>query len=215
MNRGAFRLAILAACGVLLGLICPGSAPGATTGAFRIGYVDSISVLERAIPVRKEIEEAEKKIAPLQKSAEAKSDELEKLLKDLRNPSLLSKSELEKKQERAKTLENELDLATIQINREYRLAEDTTTSKAGQMIVKAIETVAVQKGVGLVLSKDSLLWAADSLDMTQDVIDYLNGGASGAKQTSSAAPAPIQPAMTPESLVPGGVQTLAPKAKTK
>lgn len=215
MVRIEMKIAVLTACCAALALFASPRSDAATTAAagVRVGYVDLLSVQERAIPVRKAIDDAERKIAPLQKQAEEKLQELEALQNAMRNPSLLSKSDLEKKVERANKLKEEADLLVYKANRELAVAMDQTTSEAGRMIVKAIEAVARQRGLAMVLSKDSLLWAADSCDMTQDVVSYLNAGQQS-QQTSVATPNSL-PLIDPGVPSPGGAATLAPQGKAK
>jgi Skp family chaperone for outer membrane proteins len=174
-STGFFALTVIGCVAFSLGA---GTARAATDPpAFRIAYIDLMEVQEKAIPIRDALARAEKKIEPMQKEIEAKIEELDVLDRSLRNASLLSKATVAENQRKAEALQDEIELLGFQIDRELGKAVDQTTSEAGQLIVEAIEDTAKAKGFAMVVSKDSLLYAIDSCDMTAAVIERLNGAA--------------------------------------
>jgi len=141
----------------------------------KIGYVDLMEIQLKATPVKKLMDDAQRKLSPKMKEAEQAMERQDELQRQAKNPSILSDEKKNQMRQEMSKINEKLTELDFQINRQMSQEVDKTTAQATDMIMKAIRTVAESYGFTLVLTTDSLVYGAQSVNLTPAVIKYLNG----------------------------------------
>lgn len=139
----------------------------------KIGYVD----LQRALS---EVEDGKKALARLKKSKAAKqqklkskSEEFEKLVQSLKSgAAMMTEDAKRKKAMELQRKQAELQQLYMEMQREMVEDEAKATSKIFEKMEPILNKIAKEKGYDLILekSKSSVLFAKDSMDLTDELI---------------------------------------------
>jgi outer membrane protein len=141
----------------------------------KIGYVDIDRVTNKAKSVNSTFSKIGEKVNKLQSDIDGKTEKIKRLREDVqKSEGVLAKEELDKKRKEVNQLMNEVDDLSLQGRRELQRVDDTFLSPLLKKIVYAIQDVAKEKELDIVLRGESVLYGRDTVDITDDVIKHLN-----------------------------------------
>ncbi len=139
------------------------------------GYVDLDKVSRLAKPIQQIINSVEETIRPHKEEAEKKMQQLDILRVTYeQQKSILSEEQRKTRQQEIAKLQDEITTLTENINQLLRKMEDEQLNPAYDIMMESVKRVAQRKGLKLVFSRDAIIWADSSLDITDDVIADLN-----------------------------------------
>lgn len=145
----------------------------ALTEGIKIAFVDATKIFD-------EFPETEKATQALNEEVKAKREEIDKLQSEIeRMEEKLATNPLLKEEERTKRQEaigaKKQELATVAEEARKTLAEreQVLTKSIIDKIAKTIEAIAKEKGIDLVVEKNSIVYGNERLDITKEVIERL------------------------------------------
>lgn len=155
----------------------------------KVAYVDIDRVTEHSRSVNKTFLEIESKIKAFQEEIDAKTKLLQSLRDEIKKgEGVVADTELKKK--RADALKLEEDLTDLQYKgkREFQKLDATVFEPTIKEIILNIQEVAKEKNIDLVLRGEVVIYASDNVDITEAVIEKMNGqsASSGSSQATSA-----------------------------
>ncbi len=151
----------------------PGQALAADSAAEHIAIVDVQRCLMETKEGKRAKKNLEKSFAKGQQKLEAKAAAVEKQFTDLQaKASMLSQSELQKRQNEVLTAQAELEQLSMELQEEVMRKEAQLTDKIYKNVAAIVEQIALEEGVQVVLVKSEMtvLWASPKLDLTNRVI---------------------------------------------
>lgn len=159
---------------ILLTLIAPPAFP-AIQGPPRVGLVDVETVSSKANLVRFKVEETQHEIDRLQKDLEREIlnyQEIEKAA--IKQSAVMSEKQMLQEEANLKARREKIGKMQIQIGLKIRETSKTVLQPAMNEIYKAIQSVARDKGISIVLRREMVLYADPAVDLTDAVIEYMN-----------------------------------------
>ncbi|MGI8906909.1 MAG: OmpH family outer membrane protein [Candidatus Sumerlaeaceae bacterium] len=188
----------------------------------KIAYVDIEKVTGKAKAINSALSTVGDKVKKYQNDIESKRKKIRDLEDDVkRTEGVLSRDEVDKKRKEINTLNNEIDDLVLQGRREMQRVDDTFYSPLLKKIIYAIQDVAAEKDIDIVLRGEVVLYGKDTADITNDVIRKLNedDSASTAARTEKKTETPAKPADTTakptESASPAAANVVVPETPAK
>lgn len=179
ISIGLFLCGLTALLSIVLGT-------STTPSQTQSGYVDLDKVSRLAKPIQQIINKVEETVRPHKEEAEKKMEQLDILRVTYeQQKSILSEEQRKTRQQEIAKLQDEITTLSENINQLLRKMEDEQLNPAYEIMMESVKKVAQRKGLKLVLSRDAIIWADSSLDITDDVIADLNN----MKQLPAARPA--------------------------
>jgi len=161
-------------------LLCSLFATIATAKELKIGFVNAVKVMEQAPQVsaansrlEREFEPRQREIANGQRDIKALEDKLNK------DGAIMSEVQSRDKQD--------------EFREDYNIRRSEELDKLQKQIIEVIQAVAKEQSYDLILS-DGVVWASDSIDMTDQVLKRLGIARSG---TTTPAAKPTRPSREP------------------
>lgn len=149
--------------------------PASAARSTSIGYVDIDRVTGQAKAVNSAMAGIQDKVKKYQEEIDQKRKKIRDLEEDVRRTEgILAKDEQDAKRKEINRLKNELDELDMQARREMQRLDDTFFAPLLKKIVFAIQDVAQEKDIDLVLRGEAVLYGRDSVDLTDAVIRKLN-----------------------------------------
>jgi len=168
-------------------LLCSLCAATVTAKELKIGFVNAVKVMEQAPQVsaantrlEREFEPRQREIANGQREIKASEDKLNKdgaIMSEAQSRDL-SRDIINKKRD----LKRQQD----EFREDYNIRRSEELDKLQKQIIEVIQAVAKEQSYDLILS-DGVVWASDSIDMTDQVLKRL--GATRSSTTTTPAPA--------------------------
>ncbi len=198
---------------VMAGALLLGAAPAQAQGApLKIAVIDvrrAIAETEQGLRVQATLKklfesrqaEIEGKARQLQTDKEALEKEAQAGLTDKQ------KQVLTKKYEKLVALQDEIQRAQVEAQREMQRKEGELTNPILAGILEAVKRIAAQEGFEMVLEKSAVPYFRADLELTDRAIQMYNGGQGvspkgalppGPKGAPTPAPAPAQPPPAPK-----------------
>ncbi len=178
--RGAFVAALAALCMALTATVV--MAPTvAQAQDVKIAYVDLQKALNEVDDGKKAKAQLKKMFDERQKQLDAQQEELktfkEKLEGEIEGNLLSDDAKREKVMEYQKKF-TELQALYVQLQRELTEAEAKETKKIFVRFQKILKDIGLEKGYTVILEKteSSVLWAPDSLNITDELVKRYNSG---------------------------------------
>lgn len=141
----------------------------------KVGYVDIDRVTEKSEMVNSAMKSVQEKVKKFQEDLDSKRKKLVDLRADIkRTEGVVSAEEQNRKKREAQTLENEMDELELQGKREMQRLDDGFFTPTLKRIVYAIQDVAKEKDLDLVVRGEAVLYGRDTADITEAVIKRLN-----------------------------------------
>jgi outer membrane protein len=141
----------------------------------KIGYVDIDTIIKKAKAVNSSFSKVGGQVNKLQSDIDSKTEKIKRLREDVqKSEGVLSREEIDKKRKEINTLLNEVEDLSMQGRRELQRVDDTFFTPLLKKIVYAIQDVANDKGLDLVLRGEAVLYGRDTVDITEDVVKRLN-----------------------------------------
>jgi Skp family chaperone for outer membrane proteins len=141
----------------------------------KIGYVDIDTITKKAKAVNSSFSKVGEKVNKLQSDIDSKTEKIKRLREDVqKSEGVLSREEVDKKRKEINDLLNEVEDLGMQGRRELQRVDDTFFTPLLKKIVYAIQDVANEKGLDLVLRGEAVLYGRDTVDITEDVVKKLN-----------------------------------------
>lgn len=178
-----------------------GLLPSVAIAQSKVGYVDIDRVTAKSVAVNSAMGSVQDKVKKFQEDLETKKKKLRDLEADIkRTEGVVSSDEQNRKKKEAITVRNEMDDLELQAKREMQKLDDTFFAPTLKRIVYAIQDVAKEKELELVVRGEAVLYGSDSADITEDVIRKLNAeeGKPAGKTSSDAPAAKSTPAADPK-----------------
>lgn len=141
----------------------------------KVGYVDINRITSKAKPVTSLMIDTEDQIKGMQRDIDTKRKRAAELQGELRRTEgVVSADEQEKKRKELDKLKNELDEIEVKARRRMQEWDSTVFEPMLKKILFAIEDVAKEKQLDVVLRGEAVLYGASGADITDDVIKRLN-----------------------------------------
>ncbi|MBU1486711.1 OmpH family outer membrane protein [bacterium] len=145
----------------------------ALTEGINIAFVDATKIFD-------EFPETEKATQALNEEVKAKREEIDKLQSEIErlqeklatNP-LLREEERMKQQEAVNMKKQKLAMVAEEARKGLVEKEQALTKRIIDKITKTIEAIAKEKGIDLVVEKNSIVYGNERLDITKEVIERL------------------------------------------
>ncbi len=149
--------------------------PTLSAQAVRVGFIDVPTIMARANVTRSIRENIEAELGEKLKERKALQDQLEQLQQEIKSQqSVLTEDALDDKYRQAFQLRAKLEEEQYRIDKYVRESEETSIAPAQQYILRAIQEVARLRGFDLVLRREQLIYGSPRVDLTGDVVVYLN-----------------------------------------
>ena len=208
MNRSIALLAVLGSALVMTSsaqTAAPAAAPAGAVQPAKVAVIAFQIAVAQTNEGQRDFADLQKKYEPRQTKLKALSDEIDTLTKQLQTQAAsLSEGE---QQSRA----NAIDIKKKQLQRDSEDAQAEVQQAMSEMyngvaskVYDVLEAYAQLKGYTIVLDiseqQSPVLWAADSMNITKDIIDAYNvksGIPAPAAAPAAALPAAPKPAATP------------------
>jgi outer membrane protein len=153
------------------------AAPGAAQTT-RVAYVDIDRVTEKSEKINSAMGNVKGRVEEIQKDIETKRQRIVELRADIKKgDGVLAEAELKKKRDESSKLEKELVDLEYEGKREMQKLDSTLFEPMVKTIVLAIQDVAKEKNIDLVVRGEAVIYGADSADITDDVVKKLNSAA--------------------------------------
>lgn len=164
--------------------------PRPLTGT-RVGFVDIDGVTRRAKFYRDMVAELEKEVESKKASILSKSEKLVGMGKELKKQrSVLSDAEYEKKDKEITELGREIEDEQKVVNQLMAKNNEEKVAPAVDRILKTVKEVAQEEGYDLVVTGELVLYNSAAVDLSEKVLQRLDGGAAApAAGSGAAAPA--------------------------
>ena len=174
-------------------------------GGIRIAYVDLDRVARDSQMVTKRVKNVEEHLAGKQETLKAKMKERNQLRSQLtQQDSVLTAAQTEQLRSKIKTLQDEIDFLTYQMNKAVSDTSRDVIEPVLDQVLESVERVAKASKVDLVLRGDLILFASERVDLTDWVIRDLDQTlpatetkASPAQGPARRSPEPSPPKPTP------------------
>lgn len=157
--------------------ICAMMAPGfhAAAQTTRVAYVDIDRVTEQSDKINKAMASVQDRVEKIQQDIETKRTRLVEIRAEVKKgEGVLAESELKKKKDEAAKLEKELVDLEYEGKREMQKLDTTLFEPMVKTIVLAIQDVAKEQNIDLVLRGEAVIYGATSADITDAVVKKLN-----------------------------------------
>lgn len=150
-----------------------------TTGAFaqttRVAYVDIDRVTEKSDKINSAMGKVSNRVEDIQKEIEEKRARVVEIRAEVKKgEGVLAESEMKKKRDEASKLEKEMVDLEYEGRRELQKLDTTLFEPMIKTIVLAIQDVAKEKEIDLVLRGEAVIYGADVADITDAVVTKLN-----------------------------------------
>lgn len=141
----------------------------------RVAYVDIDRVTEKSDRINKAMGTVSEKVEGIQKDIETKRRRAADLKAEIKKgEGVLADAELKKRREESAKLEKEVTDLEYEARRELQKLDTTLFEPMIKTIVLAIEEVAKERNVELVLRGEAVIYAANAADLTDEVVKKLN-----------------------------------------
>lgn len=151
---------------------------GAVAQSTSVAYVDIDRVTEKSEKINKAMGNVKGRVEDIQKEIEDKRARLVKIREEIKKgEGVLADSELKKKRDETTGLDKELVDLEYEGRRELQKLDTTLFEPMIKTIVLAIQDVAREKKIDLVVRGEAVIYGADNADITEDVIKKLNSSA--------------------------------------
>lgn len=164
-----------------------------------IGYVDIDQVVSKSRPIRRMIETIQDQLSSLQEQIEVKRKQITDLESEIRrSDGVLKPDAIEAKRKEVLRLRNEFDDLDFQARQKAREIDATVFEPALKRVVFAIQEVAREKSIDLVLRGEAVLYGSSRVDLTDLVVAKLDqtGGMPSTEGRPTPAPAGDQAGAT-------------------
>ncbi|MCG6976330.1 MAG: OmpH family outer membrane protein [Acidiferrobacterales bacterium] len=162
--RNYFALALVA----LLAL--PGLVQAA---ALKIGYVNTVKVIEQAPQAKTALERLEKEFAPRDKKLVEKRERIKIIETELEKNSLvLNDAERRNKERELLGLKRDVRRATQEFREDYNLRRNEELAALQKLVYKTIVDLAKKKKFDLILHEGTV-YASEQIDITDQVLESL------------------------------------------
>lgn len=152
----------------------------------RVAYVDIDKVTENSDRINKAMNNVAKRVEGIQEEYASKRARLTELKAEIkRGEGVLAESELKKRREESAKLEKEVVDLEYERLREMQKLDTTLFEPMLKTIVLAIEDVAKEKNIDLVLRGEAVIYGAKVADITDDVVKKLNSPAYNVETNST------------------------------
>lgn len=176
---------VLAACAAMA------MSSAATAQTTRVAYVDIDRVTEKSDKINKAMASVQDRVKKIQQDIESKTTRLAELRLEIKKgEGVLADSELKKKRDETSKLEKEMVDLEHEGKQEMMKLDTTVFEPMVKTIVLAIQDVAKEQNIDLVVRGEAVIYGANSADITDAVVKKLNSASynpgSGNKDTSEA-----------------------------
>lgn len=151
---------------------CSISANAQTT---RVAYVDIDRVTDQSERINKAMNNVSARVEDIQKEIEQKRQRLTELKAEIKKgDGVLAQSEMKKRRDESSKLEKDLVDLEYEGRRELQRLDSTLFEPMIKTIVLAIQDVAKEQNIELVVRGEAVIYGAKVADITDDVVKKLN-----------------------------------------
>jgi outer membrane protein len=169
----------------------------------RVAYVDIDRVTEKSEKINKAMGNISSKMETLQKDIEEKRKRLADLKAEIKKgEGVLAESELKKRRDESSKLEKDVVELEYQGRLEYQKLDNTLFEPMLKSIVYAIQEVAKERNIDLVLRGEAVIYGADAADITDEVVKKLNSPSFNPEKAASRTDKELSPVNSDENDTP-------------
>lgn len=149
---------------------------GNTMAENKIGFVDTVKLMEGAPQAKSAQSKIEEEFAPREKELVALQREIKKMEDDLsRDGSVMSESKRSKVERDILSKRRELKRSQEEFRDDLNIRRNEVLAKLQKDMYEAVVTLAKEQKFDLILSQ-GVVYASDKVDITESVLKKLNGG---------------------------------------
>jgi len=150
----------------------PGSLPAAD---LKIGYVNTVKVIEQAPQAKTALERLEKEFAPRDKKLVEKRERIKTIESELEKNSLvLNDAERRNKERELLGLKRDVRRATQEFREDYNLRRNEELAALQKLVYKTVVDLAKKQKFDLILHEGTV-YASEQIDITDRVLESLRG----------------------------------------
>ena len=176
MLKKWFAAATLIIAGTVLSI-----APVTVHAALKIGYVNIVSVIEKAPQGELALKRLDAEFAPRDKKLLEMREQIKSIETDLEKDSLvLSSSDRGKKERELLVLKRDVRRATQEFREDYNLRRNEELAALQKLVYKTIISLAKKEKYDLIIHEGAV-YSSNTIDITGKVLDILKQNASTRK----------------------------------
>lgn len=142
----------------------------------KIAYVNIDNVIKKAKPAQVVIDKLNAELSTKQAEIDKKYEQYTLLTDDYKKKAtILTEFEKERKKDEIKKLKAEIVDFENNLKKQSEEYDKEYMQPLIKKILEAVEKVGAEKNIGVILRSDGILYADKSLDITDEVVAYLNG----------------------------------------
>lgn len=149
---------------------------GSTMAENKIGFVDTVKLMEGAPQAKSAQSKIEEEFAPREKELVALQREIKKMEDDLsRDGSVMSESKRSQVERDILSKRRELKRSQEEFRDDLNIRRNEVLAKLQKDMYEAVVALAKEQKFDLILSQ-GVVYASDKVDITESVLKKLNGG---------------------------------------
>jgi outer membrane protein len=159
---------------IILAFVALSIAPGLLFAAsLKVGYVNTVKVIEQAPQAKTALERLEKEFAPRDKKLVEKRERIKTIETELEKNSLvLNDAERRNKERELLGLKRDVRRATQEFREDYNLRRNEELAALQKLVYKTIVDLAKKKQFDLILHEGTV-YASEQIDITDQVLESL------------------------------------------
>ena len=159
---------------MVVALVAFWMAPGLLFAAsLKVGYVNTVKVIEQAPQAKTALERLEKEFAPRDKKLVEKRERIKTIETELEKNSLvLNDAERRNKERELLNLKRDVRRATQEFREDYNLRRNEELAALQKLVYKSIVDLAKKKQFDLILHEGTV-YASEQIDITDQVLESL------------------------------------------
>ncbi|MBU0567483.1 OmpH family outer membrane protein [bacterium] len=145
----------------------------ALTEGIKIAFVDATKIFDEFPETEKATQALNEEVKVKREKIDQLQSEIERMQEKLATNPLLREEERKKQQEAIERKKQELARVAEEARQSLGEKEQALTKRIIDKITKTIEAIAKEKGIDLVVEKNSIVYGNERLDITKEVIERL------------------------------------------
>jgi outer membrane protein len=155
---------------ILITILCSISLPTAAVAEIKIGFVNTIKLMDQAPQFKKAINNLEGEFASRQRILLSDGQELQnRITRFNKDVQFMSEAEAQRKSEKIRKKQRQFQRDQEAFQKDYNVRHTEELSKIQKTIRKVIQDIVRIYGYDLILS-EGVVWANKSIDITDEVL---------------------------------------------
>lgn len=159
---------------IMVGIVCSLLSFQSIAAELKLGFVNSIKLMETAPQVEKANKRLEREFSPRQRKIVALQKEVRKLEENIaKDRSIMSDTQLRATERKLLNKKRELKRQQSEFRDDYNIRRAEELDTLQKHIFKIIQEIAKEKSYDLILPDSSVVWASKRVDITDTVLKRL------------------------------------------